>query len=71
MDNYFSKLNDEDFYSNKLTHIYFNSEVNNSSIDELIDKVKKANNLKNPKPILIHICSFGGNLKAGIRFFIS
>ena len=68
MDNYFSKLNDEDFYSNKLTHIYFNSEVNNSSIDELIDKVKKANNLKNPKPILIHICSFGGNLKAGIRF---
>jgi ATP-dependent protease ClpP protease subunit len=68
MDNYFSKLNDRDFYSNKLTHIYFNSTVSDESIDELIEKVKQANNIENPKPILIHICSFGGNLKAGLRF---
>jgi len=68
MDNYFANLNDKDFYSNKLTHIYFNSPVNHESIDDLILKVKEANNLKNPKPILIHICSFGGHLKAGLRF---
>jgi len=68
MDNYFANLNDKDFYSDKLTHVYFSSPVNDKSIDELILKVKKANELENPKPILIHICSFGGNLKAGLRF---
>lgn len=67
MDNYFSKLSDNDFYSNKLTHIYFNSRVEDKTIDELISKIKDANNLDNPKPILIHICSFGGNLTDGMR----
>jgi len=68
MDNYFANLNDKDFYSDKLTHIYFTSQVNDKSIDELILNVKNANELENPKPILIHICSFGGHLKAGLRF---
>ena len=68
MDNYFSKLNDKDFYSDKLTHVYFTSPVSHESIDKLIVKIKEANNLPNPKPILIHICSFGGHLRAGLRF---
>lgn len=67
MDNYFEKLSDRDFYSDKLTHIYFNSKVEDKTIDELIVKIKEANNLQNPKPILIHICSFGGNLTDGLR----
>lgn len=67
MDNYFEKLSDRDFYSDKLTHIYFNSRVEDKTIDELIVKIKEANNIQNPKPILIHICSFGGNLTDGLR----
>jgi len=62
MDNYFSTLSDKDFYSDKLTHIYFNSKVEDKSIDELISNIKTAT-----KPILIHICSFGGNLTDGVR----
>lgn len=68
MDNYFSKLSDNDFYSDKLTHIYFNSIVNDKSIDELINKIKDANKQSNPKPILIHISSSGGHLIDGLRF---
>lgn len=67
MDNFFQKLSDKDFYSDKLTHIYFNSKVEDKTIDDLIVKIKEANNLENPKPILIHICSFGGNLTDGLR----
>lgn len=67
MDNYFSKLSDADFYSNKLNHIYFNSIIEDKSIDELIIKIKEANNINNPKPILIHICSSGGKVIDAIR----
>jgi len=62
MDNYFSKLSDADFYSNKLYHIYFNSYINDKSIDDLIEKIKEANKIDNPKPILIHISSTGGKV---------
>ncbi len=67
MDNYFSKLSDADFYSNKLYHIYFNSYINDKSIDDLIEKIKEANKIDNPKPILIHISSTGGKVVDGIR----
>lgn len=67
MDNYFSKLSDADFYSNKLYHIYFNSYIEDKTIDELIIKIKEANNIDNPKPILIHISSTGGKVVDGIR----
>jgi ATP-dependent protease ClpP protease subunit len=67
MDNYFSKLSDSDFYSNKLNHIYFNSYVEDKSIDELIEKIKEANKIDNPKPILIHISSSGGKIIDGMR----
>lgn len=68
MDNYFVNLSDEDFYSNKLTHIYFTSFVDDKSIDDLISKIKEENKKEDAKPILIHICSFGGKLLDGIRF---
>lgn len=67
MDDYFSNLDDTDFFSNKLTHIYFTEIVSHESIDKLINNIKNANNIQNPKPILIHICSSGGDLKAGLR----
>ena len=68
MKNYFETLNDNDFFSNKLTHIYFNSYVDDKSIDKLIDDIKNANQLPEPKPIIIHICSKGGRLIDGLRF---
>ena len=67
MDNFFSNLTDTDFYSNKLYHIYFNSYIEDKTIDELIIKIKEANNIDNPKPILIHISSTGGKVVDGIR----
>ncbi len=55
-------------------HIYFNSAFNKKSVEMLVDEIKNINekfqNLKNnslvetiaPKPIYIHITSFGGSL---------
>ena len=68
MTDFFSSLKDNDFYSDKLTHIYFTSYVSNESVDQLIKDINTANSLKNPKPILIHICSSGGSVIAGFRF---
>ena len=74
MADFFDKLNDEDFYSDKLQHIYFNSTVSDENIDKLIEELRNANKtyeekgiIYKPKPILLHISSFGGNLVAGIR----
>ena len=74
MADFFDKLNDEDFFSDKLQHIYFNSVVSDENIDKLIDELRDANKtyelngiIYKPKPILLHISSFGGNLVAGIR----
>ena len=64
MKNYFETLNDNDFFSNKLTHIYFNGNVDEKNVDNLINDIKNANKITeengviiNPKPILIHINS--------------
>jgi ATP-dependent protease ClpP protease subunit len=74
MSDFFSKLNDEDFFSDKLQHIYFNSKVTDENIDILIEEIREANKIitvndiiYKPKPILLHISSYGGNLIAGIR----
>lgn len=67
MKNFFDSLTDNDFFSNKLTHIYFNSFVDDKSIDNLINDIRNANKLDEPKPILIHICSKGGRLIDGLR----
>jgi ATP-dependent protease ClpP protease subunit len=71
----FKSMSDEDFLSNKFTHIYFNDDVSNSSVNILIDEIKKANKpivnenkaIIKPKPILIHISSYGGIISAGMR----
>ena len=71
----FENMSDEDFFSNKLTHIYFNDLVNERSVDKLINDIKNAHKDKisesgaviKPKPILIHISSYGGDVTAGMR----
>ena len=75
MTEYFNKLSDNDFFSDKLTHIYFNGKVEVKSVDKLIDDIREANKTKEekgiqiiPKPILIHINSVGGSLYDGMRF---
>jgi hypothetical protein len=73
----FKNMSDNDFFSNKLTHIYFNNEVNDDSVDKLIEDINNANKevktengaIKQPKPILIHISSKGGNVTDGMRLF--
>jgi ATP-dependent protease ClpP protease subunit len=71
----FDEMSDNDFFSNKFTHIYFNKRVTNKSVSELIDSIHLANKPTysengaslNPKPILIHISSHGGSVSAGMR----
>ena len=73
----FKNMKDEDFFSNKLTHLYFNEYVSYESIDKLIKSINEANKeiktesgaIIKPKPILIHISSHGGNMTAGMRLF--
>jgi ATP-dependent protease ClpP protease subunit len=65
---FFKSLKDEDFFSNKLTHLYLNSFINTESVDKLIEDINNVNKLDNPKPILIHISSIGGDLNQGYRF---
>jgi len=71
----FQQMTDEDFFSKKLTHIYFNQNVTDESVSMLIDTIREANKphynkdnvLLKPKPILIHISSMGGSVTAGMR----
>jgi ATP-dependent protease ClpP protease subunit len=71
----FEKMSDSDFFSNKLTHIYFNKNVDDESVNELINNIKEAHKdittssgaILKPKPILIHISSYGGSVTAGMR----
>ena len=75
MTDFFDNLSDNDFFSDKLTHIYFNGKVDDKSVDKLFNDVRDANKTKvenevkiNPKPILIHINSTGGSVFDGMRF---
>ena len=71
----FEKMSDSDFFSNKLTHIYFNKNVTECAVNELIASIKEAHKdittaagaVLKPKPILIHISSYGGSVIAGMR----
>ena len=71
----FEKMSDSDFFSNKLTHIYFNKDVTECAVNELIASIKEAHKditttagaVLKPKPILIHISSYGGSVIAGMR----
>lgn len=64
---FFKKLSDKDFYSDKLTHLYITGLIDSPKIDKLIEEVRNANTQENPKPILIHISSMGGILQDGIK----
>lgn len=75
MADFFKNLNDNDFFSNKLTHLYFQGIVDDKSVDKLFNDVIKANKtieengiIIKPKPILIHINSSGGSVYDGMRF---
>jgi ATP-dependent protease ClpP protease subunit len=71
----FEEMSDEDFFTDKLTHIYFNSDVSQNSVTDLIKDIENANfdqvlpsgAIIKPKPILIHISSRGGDLEEGMR----
>ena len=73
----FENMSNEDFFSNKLNHIYFNEYVSHESIERLIKSINEANKeiitssgaILKPKPILIHISSHGGHMTAGMRLF--
>ena len=71
--NFFESLKDADFYSDKLTHIYFYNSVSKESIRDLKAEILKACEpltvngvVNNPKPILLHINSPGGDAYAGM-----
>jgi hypothetical protein len=64
MTEFFKNLTDNDFLSDKLTHIYFNDIVDDKSVNKLIEDIRNANKnieqngvIIKPKPILIHINS--------------
>lgn len=73
---FFDKLEDEDFYSDKLNHIYFEGEVNEETVNKLVNDIRIANQTIfdektkiyiSPKPICIHISSIGGSGDFGFR----
>jgi ATP-dependent protease ClpP protease subunit len=64
---FFKSLKDEDFFSNKLNHIYLNTSINEESVNKLIYDINKINKLDNPTPILIHIACDGGEINEGYR----
>ena len=59
-------MSDTDYFSNKLTHIYFNKDVTECAVNELIASIKEAHKditttagaILKPKPILIHISTY-------------
>lgn len=72
---FFDDMKDEDFFTDKFTHIYFCGNVTQQSVTDLIKKIEDANldiilpsgAITKPKPILIHISSNGGDLSEGMR----
>lgn len=66
----FSKFSDDDFFSDKVQHIYFYSNIDNNSVDSLqkllMDASKTTLNNSGvhimPKPIILHLNSGGGEL---------
>lgn len=72
---YFSKCKDEDFFSDKMTHLYFYGEVNDENVQELFSNLQEASKTQNingvkkpPKPICLHLNSGGGLLSSSNLF---
>lgn len=68
--NLFSKFTDEDFFSDKVQHIYFYSDIDNDSVNNLQKILLESAKTKmdysgitiSPKPIVIHLKSPGGTV---------
>ena len=66
----FSKFKDEDFFSDKVQHIYFYSDINDDSVNELQRLLMECSKTvldqsgvqSSPKPICVHFNSSGGYL---------
>lgn len=74
----FARMADQDFYSDKVQHIYLYNEINAESVTQLKSQVRAANRDRTarsngssqlrvaPKPIVVHINSNGGDVTAGL-----
>jgi ATP-dependent protease ClpP protease subunit len=75
--NLFSKFSDDDFFSDKVYHIYFYSGINNDSVNSLQKLLMDASKTKmddsglitSPKPICIHLNSPGGSVDSTDIFY--
>jgi ATP-dependent protease ClpP protease subunit len=70
---FFSELEDHEFYSDRVTHIYFYDEVSPESVANLQSAIHDAqgskveNNISfSPKPIVLHLDSPGGDASYGL-----
>jgi len=66
---YFSKCKDEDFFSDKMQHLYFYCEVNDDTVGRLTHELQEASKTtmvngvqQTPKPICLHLNSAGGSV---------
>jgi ATP-dependent protease ClpP protease subunit len=72
----FSSFSDEDFFSDKVQHIYFYSDINDDSVNELQNLLQEASKTKKngniyakPKPICLHLNSSGGSIDSTNIFY--
>jgi ATP-dependent protease ClpP protease subunit len=73
----FSNFSDDDFFSDKVQHIYFYSEVNDDSVNNLQSILMEASKTTlnssgihiSPKPICLHLNSPGGSLQSTDIFY--
>lgn len=73
----FSKFSDDDFFSDKAQHIYFYSDINDDSVNNLQKILMDASKTKidnsgihiSPKPIILHLNSPGGSVTSTDVFY--
>lgn len=73
----FSKFSDDDFFSNKVQHLYFYTNINNDTIKDLQKLLLEASKTKlnssgvyiSPKPICLHLNSPGGHVHSTNIFY--
>jgi len=73
----FSKFSDDDFFSDKVQHIYFYTGINDDSVNNLQKLLMDASKTKmdesglmtSPKPICIHLNSPGGSVDSTDIFY--
>ena len=73
----FSKFSDDDFFSNKVQHLYFYSNINNDTVNALQKILLDSSKTKmgesgvyiSPKPICLHLNSPGGYTESTNMFY--